>query len=303
MISFGTAVRTDVIFGFGITRIIQVTSIFLIPAMFLLLEQFCKGRWKLGIPALALTLFAVMITYTKSIWYGILAGVVLAIAGILIFRREKGGRRQVLTFALALAVLFCVFNFGFLNNTVITRAMNSARPGTSASLDEQIASLQSQLNGMEGEENWEDLQDQLEDLIHLREDAVGTAEANALRAKQNEVLLKKWSESKYLGFGYGAYAEDCIRNEDFPFMYESLIPALMMKLGIVGMLAWGVFVLALVIFAVKAMWKKPVKFWCWISTALAFAMAVQTNPFLFTFAGFSMMLYLLLFITGTKEEI
>jgi hypothetical protein len=29
---------------------------------------------------------------------------------------------------------------------------------------------------------------------------------------------------------------------------------------------------------------------------------VQTNPFLFTFAGFSLMLYLLLCITGTKEE-
>jgi hypothetical protein len=85
-------------------------------------------------------------------------------------------------------------------------------------------------------------------------------------------------------------------------MYESLIPALLMKLGIVGMLAWGIFVLALVVFAVKAMWKKPLHFWCWISTALSYAMAVQTNPFLFTFAGFSLMLYLLLYLTGTQEE-
>ena len=31
-------------------------------------------------------------------------------------------------------------------------------------------------------------------------------------------------------------------------------------------------------------------------------MAVQTNPFLFTFAGFSLMLYLLLYLTGAQEE-
>jgi hypothetical protein len=85
-------------------------------------------------------------------------------------------------------------------------------------------------------------------------------------------------------------------------MYESLIPALMMKLGLIGMLVWGLFVLALVICAVKAMWKKPVKFWCWIGTAMAFAMAVQTNPFLFTFAGFSLMTYLTLYITDPQEE-
>ena len=308
IISFGTAVRTDVIFGFGITRIIQVTSILLIPAMFLLLEQFSKGRWKVGIPALALVLFATLITYTKSIWYGVLAGLVVAIAGILIFLKNSADKKPILCFSLAFVLLFCFFNFACLDNTIISRSLNSARPSSLSEIDKQIASVQSQLDNMQGGEDssnpdWEKLQDQLEDLTSQRQDAAGTAEANSLRAMQNEVLLNKWSESKWLGFGYGAYAEDCIRNENFPFMYESLIPALFMKLGIAGLLGWAVFVLALVVFAVKAMWKKPVQFWCWIGTALGFAMAVQTNPFLFTFAGFSLMTYLPLYITGTQEEI
>ena len=303
IISFGTAVRTDVVFGFGITRIIQVTSILLIPAMFLLLEQFSKKRWWLGIPALALVLFAILITYTKSIWYGVLAGILVAIAGILIFAKTKLCRKHVLCFGLCLMLLFCIFNFACLDNTVISRALNSARPQSLSDIDQQIASLQSQLaDPTQSGIDLEELQDQLEDLTHLRQDAAGTAEANNLRAKQNGVLLEKWSESKWLGFGYGAYAEDCIRNENFPFMYESLIPALLMKLGLAGMLVWGIFVLALVAFAVKAMWKKPVKFWCWIGMAMGYAMAVQTNPFLFTFAGFSMMLFLLLYITGAQEE-
>ncbi len=322
IISFGTAVRTDVIFGFGITRIIQVTSIILIPAMFLVLETFCKGRRWVGIPALALVLFAVLITYTKSIWYGVLAGLLVAGAGIMVFGKGIGTRKQLLSFALALVLLFCVFNFGFLDNTVITRSLNSARPSSLSDIDQQIAQLQEQLNNLPENDptestdssgngtspsqpnkaSKEDLQAQLNKLSSQRQDVAGTAEANSLRAKQKSVLLEKWSESKYLGFGYGAYAEDCIRNESFPYMYESLIPALLMKLGLVGMLGWGIFVLALVVFAIKAMWKKPVAFWCWIGTALAFAMAVQTNPFLFTFAGFSLMLYLPLYITGTQEE-
>ena len=310
IISFGTAVRTDVIFGFGITRIIQVTSIFLIPAMFLLLEQSSKGRWWIALPALALVLFAILITYTKSIWYGTLAGLAVAILGIMIFPEHTKRRKQILCFGLALVLLFCVFNFGFLNNTVVTRALNNARPDSLSDIDQQIASVQSQLDSMQVPDpanpstgaSWEDLQKQLQDLANQRQDVTGTAEANSLRAIQNEVLLEKWSESKWLGFGYGAYAEDCIRNESFPFMYESLIPALLMKLGIVGMLVWGIFVLALVVFAIKALWKKPLHFWCWIGTALSFAMAVQTNPFLFTFAGFSLMLYLPLYIIGVQEE-
>ncbi len=39
-----------------------------------------------------------------------------------------------------------------------------------------------------------------------------------------------------------------------------------------------------------------------VCAAIAYAMAVQTNPFLFTFAGFSLMLYLLLFIIAPSEE-
>ena len=307
IISFGTAVRTDVVFGFGITRIIQVTSILLIPAMFLVLERFGQDRWWFSIPALALILFAVLITYTKSIWYGILAGVLVAMAGILIFLKNKADKKHILSFGLALALLFCLFNFACLNNTVISRALNSARPSSLSDIDQQIASLQEQLDSMQSDPSqydsaWEDLQEQLEDLASQRQDVAGTAEANSLRAMQNEILLNKWSESKWLGFGYGAYAEDCIRNEDHPFMYESLIPALLMKLGLFGMMGWGIFVLALVVFAVKALWKQPRKFWCWFGTALGFAMAVQTNPFLFTFAGFSLMLYLLLFITCQQEE-
>lgn len=314
IISFGTAVRTDVVLGFGITRIIQVTSILLIPAMLLALEKTASKLKIATFGALALTLFAVLITYTKSIWYGVFAGLAVAMAGICLFTKEHAVRKRILAFCGALFLFFCLFNFGCLDNTVISRAFNGSKTNTLSSLDTQIADLQMQLDEMQSGDptdttdpsvgsDAESLSEQLKKLQSQRQDISGTAEANAQRAEQQNALLEKWSESKLLGFGYGAYAEDCIRNERFPFMYESLIPALTMKLGLLGMLGWGIFVLALVVYAVKRLWKTPVRFWCWLGTALAYAMAVQTNPFLFTFSGMSLMLYLLLPIAETKENV
>ena len=315
LISFGTAVRTDVIMGFGITRIIQVTSVFLIPAFLLVLEKAVTQAKPITFAAMALVLFAVLITYTKSIWFGILAGLVVAMVGIVIFTRDALVRKRTAVFGVALIVFFAIFNFGFLDNTIITRTLNNVRPDMLSSIESQIDDLQQQLSQSEAEDpadsslhdeelnNKEQIEDLLEKLERQRQDAAGTAAANAERSRQNSVLLEKWSQSKLFGFGYGAYAEDCIRNQQYPYMYESLLPAMLMKLGLAGLLAWGIFVIALVVFAVKAMWKKPIKFWCWIGTALAYAMAVQTNPFLFTFAGISLMLYLLVFIADQQEAI
>jgi hypothetical protein len=303
--------------GYGITRIIQVTSVFLIPAFLLVLEKAVANGKPVTFAAAALVEFAVLITYTKSIWFGVLAALIVAIIGIIVFTKDALARKRTALFSLALVVLFCVFNYGFLDNTIVTRTLNNARPNMLTSIESQIADLQQQLGNFETEDSTglsnpnendpskpnskEDLENLLKKLESQRQDAAGTAAANAERALQNSALQQKWSQSKLLGFGYGAYTEDCIRNQQYPYMYESLLPAMLMKLGLAGMLVWGIFVLALVVFATKAMWKKPVKFWCWIGTALAYAMAVQTNPFLFTFAGISLMLYLLLFIVDQQE--
>ena len=315
-ISFGTAVRTEVVIGYGITRIIQVTSVLLIPAFLMTLEETAAKVRPIILAAMALVMFAILITYTKSIWFGVLAGLAVALLGILIFAANALVRKRVAVFTLAIVVCFVVFNFGFLNNTIITRTLNSARPDRIASLESQITDLQQQLSQMEKEDTStetaptgqtstpltkEEIASQLQELESKRQDASGTAASNEMRSVQNTALLRKWSQSKLLGHGYGAYAEDCIRNET-PYLYESLIPAMFMKLGIAGLLGWGVFVLAMVVFAVKYMWKTPVRFWCWIGTALAYAMAVQTNPFLFTFAGISLMLYLLLILADAQED-
>lgn len=309
IISLGTAVRTQVVLGYGITRIIQVTSILLIPAIVLTLEIFAENPRPRYLIALFPVLFAVLITYTKSIWFGVAAGLIVTGAGILLCCKDTRLRKRVLAFGGACVLLFCLFNFGFLNNTVITRAFSGIRIHKLSNIDDRIADLQQQLSELptdatdaDAKEDADHISDRLEKLKDQRKDIAGTEEANSQRAQQKEYLLEKWSGSKLIGYGYGAYAEDCIRNEQFPYMYENLLPALLMKLGLAGLLCWGVFVVALVVFAVKRLWKTPVRFWCWLGTALAYAMAVQTNPFLFTFAGMSLMLYLLLPLADPQKD-
>ncbi len=316
-ISFGTAVRTEVITGVGITRIIQVTSVLMIPGMLLLLEYATEKKRLWPYLLLAPMLFGVLVTYTKSIWFGILAGIAVAALGFVLCARDTAAKKRAGAFLLVMTALFFLFNNGILHNTIITRTLNITDSATVEKLDSQIADLQAQMDKLQADAtkptdpsaptepeekpDLDKLTEQLENLKNQREDAANTALSQALRDEQDAALLGKWAESPWIGFGYGAYVEDCIRNVQFPFMYESLIPALLLKLGLVGLLGWGAFVAAMVYFACKAMWKKPLKFWTWIGIGLAYGMAVQTNPFLFTFPGFSIMLYLSLSIVAEER--
>lgn len=320
-ISFGSAVRTEVITGIGIIRIIQVTSVLMIPGMLLLLAYATEKKRIWPYIALAPMLFGVLITYTKSIWFGILAGLAVAILGFCICSKEQAAKKRAGAFLLVMTVLFFLFNNGILHNTVITRTLNLTTSTSINKIDSQIANIQAQMDKLQAEAtkptdatvateateptvapDLDKLAQKLEDLKNQRKDANVTAISQALRHEQNNALLGKWSQSKWIGFGYGAYVEDCVRNVQFPFMYESLIPALLLKLGVIGLAGWGAFVAAMVYFAFKALWKKPLKFWCWIGTGLAYGMAVQTNPFLFTFPGFSIMLMLMLSITAEERH-
>lgn len=298
VISLGSAVRTDVVFGFGITRIIQTTSMLLIPALFLAWDKFLERKW-LGTACGVLVIFAILITYTKSIWFGCLGAVLVVMAGLLMFEKDRTAKRRGLVGGALMLAMIVVFNCVCLNNTIFTRAMNGIFPsqsGQTNDLDVKYEQLKAQIAELEAKgESADALREELAYLERLMQDSTGSKIANGIRAQQKEALLKKWSSSKLLGYGYGAYAEDMIRNDTYPFMYEYTLPALLMKIGIVGLAGWLIFIAALVIYAWRSMWK-PLRshFLLWLACAMAFGLAVQTNPFLFTFAGFSVLLYLCL---------
>ncbi len=289
IISFGTAVRTDVVYGFGIVRIIQTTSVLLLPGIFISLKKLVTGSLLHSVSLLIFT-FAICVTYTKSIWFGYLAGLFICFIGCLIFAGEKSKRLRIgATFVLSLLIIV-VLNSTVFNNTIYERALNTV------SADNSIEILQQELGNVEDDKVKEELSNKLKD-------ALGTQEANSMRAKQNNALFEKWSENKLFGIGYGGYAENSIRNEQAPYMYESTLPALLMKIGVLGCLGWLVFIALATITSIKVSWKENrLDAFFWLGIALSYAMAVQTNPFLFTFPGITILLYLLIIFQDKKSN-
>lgn len=290
IISFGTAVRTSVIYGYGIVRIIQTTSVFLLIGVFMAVRYLLNGKWWHTI-SLGVFIFAICATYTKSIWFGFLAGLVLYLGGCAVFKKDNTLRlRCLFTFGITV-VMIVTLNFVAFSNTIYERTFNTVNTTQS------IEQIQQEIDSLGGEENT----DKLEELQNKLKDAMGTQQANLLRAEQNSALLKKWSQSKLLGHGYGSYIEKNVRNEIFPYMYESTFPALLMKIGLVGCLVWIIFILGATFAAARTFWKdERESLLYWLGIALSFAMAVQTNPFLFTFTGFSVLLYLLISVQKSK---
>lgn len=283
IISFGTAIRSDVVYGYGITRIIQITSLLLLPGAFLAIRYLLQDKY-IHILSLVLFTFAICATFTKSIWFGYLFGLIIyLIPNAVIEKNTRVRLRSVLVLVLALAIIV-ILNYAAFGNAVFLRTFNTVRS------DESIADLQEQLKEMENQNLSEE---ELNDKRNELKDALGTQEANSLRAMQNKALLNKWKQSPLFGFGYGSYAEDCIRNEKFPYMYESTFMALLMKIGLFGCLFWLALIAAATVTACCVFWKgkRSDVFW-WLGTAIAYALAVQTNPFLFTFSGISNLLYL-----------
>lgn len=281
IISFGTAVRTSVIYGYGIVRVIQTTSMFLLPGIFMALRYLVNGKWWHTI-SLAIFIFAICVTYTKSIWFGFVAGLVLYLGGCMIFKKDNVFRLRCAISAAIAVVMIIVFNFTVFSNTIYERAFNTVDTNQSIEL------LQQELDKLENDEGRTELENKLKD-------ALGTQQANNMRSQQNRALIKKWSQNKWTGVGFGGYTDDCVRSEQFPYMYESTFPALLMKVGLLGCFVWIVFIGGATIAAARTFWKgKRENLFFWLGIALSFAMAVQTNPFLFTFAGFSVLCYLLI---------
>lgn len=293
-LSGGTAVITDVIYGYGLVRVIQTTSLFLLPGIFFAIRSVVRGKF-VHLVSVFVFLFAICTTFTKSIWFGFAAGLAVSLFGVFLFCKDKKVRIRCIVVFLFIAVSIVLLNFAVFENKIYTRAMHSVQKPSHSSTSTEFPSTDDITVDTDTDSDVI-----FDDFV---KDSQGTQEANALRDLQTKALLNKWNQSKLLGFGYGGYAEDCIRQGDYPFMYETLLPALLMKLGVVGLLLWIIFILGTTVCACRVFWERErSSLFLWLGIALSFGMAVQTNPFLFTFPGFSVLLLLLLAFQEKRVE-
>jgi hypothetical protein len=129
-------------------------------------------------------------------------------------------------------------------------------------------------------------------------------EGVSVRLIQLQALTDTWSQHPFMGVGFGAHAERLIRSQTAPFSYEMVPAALLMKIGLIGisfLLINGCVVLFYAYKSFKKV-KKENQFVYWLTTWIAFLFPCMTNPFLFNFVGMSIVVLLLLEISGEEQE-
>ena len=136
-------------------------------------------------------------------------------------------------------------------------------------------------------------QDGVLGLVGYRVSTTFTDSSADERYEQVDPLLYAWQEAPWFGNGFGAQAS-LLRSEEVSFLYEITALALLMKLGIVGMIAVSVLLGAPWAYSLLRN-RPPSRNACAsIAGVVAFLVAATTNPYLTNFVGMSAVCFMLL---------
>lgn len=117
------------------------------------------------------------------------------------------------------------------------------------------------------------------------------------RFEQVGPLIDAWMRAPFFGLGFGAQAS-LIRSDEAPYSYELTVLALLMKVGVAGllvlMLGFGTLWASAAVVSRTADGRRSREACAGLAAAVAFLLAASTNPFLLNFVGMSVMGYLFL---------
>ncbi len=257
----------------GYPRVMFLTSIYIIVGFYLVFRRLPKLTLCDYI-VLAVHVTAFLTTMTKSVWYGVIVGLLVftVLYGIKYLRRrnwkELGKYAALLAGVLALVL---ILNATLFNGMVVARMNNSFNSSISS------------ITPSEGETELERL------------DREGALISNDIKIEQTRKLLGKWLENPIFGCGYGAYVEGYTRSDEAVFSYEMQLPALLMKIGVVGVGLLLFLLIAMVINLRRA--KKDggdtTPSYAWLFLLSSFGVCAQTNPLLLNYNGMSLIVLLL----------
>lgn len=262
--------KPDIIMGNGYIRVIYPTSILLIVGVYLVSRNVRRTN-VLHCALMVLITTALCTTMTKSLWIGVLIGIGAFILFIFILVRKY--RKNIIILMLTALITVSATNYFLFDSMVATRMGNI------------FASQDSELGNTD-----------------VPDEATGTVEANQIRVEQVAKLLEEWRGSPVIGYGYGHSAASYIRSDSQPYSYEMLLPALLMKTGVLGVLVWAAFALYVLAVIIKSRKIRPAQSGAMVFLGVCFAVSIQYNPFLLNFYGMTIMV-LILTDVGLSENL
>jgi hypothetical protein len=114
------------------------------------------------------------------------------------------------------------------------------------------------------------------------------------RIEQAPFLLRLWYEHPVVGSGYGAYVPGYLRSQEAPYSYEHMPYALLAKLGLMGVLVSGTFLVGWGLTAWEARRRAPAQAAAFLGACTALLFAEMTNPMVLNFVSMSIFACLLL---------
>jgi len=261
-------------------RIVYPTS------LFLLMIFYYTYRDRLTIPNLLFFLAgltALAVTFAKSLWLGAAAGVVFLVCYHAIHKLGKFNPKKVAAVVLLTMAVGCLLNVTMLDHYLSLRIRHAFAVNTAYETPVVRVVIQEGVND------------------HLRslDEWDRSARSNGIRIVQSRVLLEKWRQSPWFGFGYGSYAEEMIMGpKGQPYLYEMLVPSLLVQIGLIGVLIWAVFFL----YVFRYAGKKAKASAGVLALVAAIVTASQFNPFILGAPAMSMFLYALLVIRTAEPD-
>lgn len=274
----------EIILGHNQTpRVIFTTCTFLLVGIYVFLKKENKKLYDYCY--LFLNITAIMTTMTKSIWFGIIIGTIILFSYLcILFLKQNDIKNLIkLNYTLACILIFCVvLNSTMFDNMVYSRIAASFMTSASVS-DSSDTDSGGSLSG-----------DMYDEQTNIDNDIEASIISNDIKIEQTQKLMGKWRQHPILGNGYGSYVKDCIRSSEKIYSYEVQAPALLMKIGILGLMFWGLLFFSMFITKLKSSKHSTRKLFFWLFLLISFGLAVQTNPMLFSFTGMAIMVYLCL---------
>ena len=265
----GTGVAPNIIRGNGYVRVIFPCTVLLLLGFYLIFSKFKKISI-LNLISYGVLLFALLCSITKSLMLGILiAAVFLFIYMILVVRKKTSTKNTILVGIFTLIFVFLANQYVFgdlifqrMSNVYVTSMTNVETTDlTSVQLDE------------------------LE----------GSVEGNLIRIEQIKDLTEKFKEKPLTGHGYGSYVEHNIRGvKGHEYLYEVFLPALLMKIGVLGFVSWLIFGALILFYLFKNISYRNAQIPIILFGFLGMSVIIQTNPLLLSFSGMYIICFLLL---------
>ncbi len=265
-------------------RIIYPNSIFLVGMFYYFITS--KQNWKNTIFFL-IGFTALLTTLTKSLWLGFASGMLIIIVFCLFDRKRLLAYGKTILVHIALALITSlVLNSVVFDNYVLARTSSffAVQEGDQRVIDPVTrANLHPTYDFKRADE------------LDV------TQRANKVRLIQFQMLIEKWKESPWYGFGYGSYADNYLRNNEKPYLYEMLLPSFLVQVGLIGLLVWAAFFSYIAYLLLrKTSNRKNAAAILYILIGLF--VAAQFNPFLFGTSSMCLLLFCFIQMQAAKER-